>query len=126
MKTIEIPRGEWTRALDVFSRLHEGWLVSLEVLAPSIGAQTEFRNLPLVGVTSEPGGGGTITITVAESSGNPVTHSIHAPEKVSIEQTDADADVAVEIKSADGETAILQFKTATRPETADGATPSRG
>jgi hypothetical protein len=114
MKTIEIPRGEWTHALDEFSRLHEGWLVSLEVLAPSIGAQPEFRNLPLVGVTSEPGGSGTITIAVAASAGNQITHTIHAPHTVSIEQTDADADVAVEIKSADGETAILQFKTTAR------------
>lgn len=119
MKTIEISRREWTSALDEFSRAHEGWLVSLDVLALSLGAQPEFRELPLVGITAEPSDGGTISIAVARPSGDQITHTIHAPNRVSIERTDAGAEVAVEITSVDGTRAILQFKTVARPETVD-------
>jgi hypothetical protein len=120
MQTVEIPRRDWMGSLNEFTRMHEGWLVSLDVLAQSIGAQLEFRELPLVGITAEPGDGGTILIAVARSAGDHLTHTIHSPTQVSIERTDAGADAAVEIKSADGTTAILRFRTVALPETVDG------
>ncbi|CAN5438101.1 hypothetical protein BH20ACI3_BH20ACI3_19140 [soil metagenome] len=41
MPTQEIPRDEWKTFLDTFSRQHEGWLATLEVLGTDIGAQQE-------------------------------------------------------------------------------------
>jgi hypothetical protein len=32
MKTKEIPRNEWREFFDIFSRQHEGWLVTPEIL----------------------------------------------------------------------------------------------
>lgn len=109
MPTIEIPRREWTNRLDEFSREHEGWPVSLDVLAESIGAQSEFRQLSLAGVTAEPTDGGTISITVSVPAGGFLTHTIHLPTHVFIAENDAGADDALEIESADGTKAILQF-----------------
>lgn len=121
MRTIEIPRKDWGGRLDEFSRVHAGWLVSLDILAESsIGAQREFRQLPLVGITAEPAEGGTISIAVAEPTGDQFTHTIHSPTRVFIEKTDAGADAALEIESADGTKAILRFRTAALPETVDG------
>ena len=110
MQTIEIPRREWTNRLDEFSREHEGWPVSLDVLAESIGAQTEFRQLSFAGVTAEPSDGGTISITVAVPCGGFLTHTIHSPAHVFLEADDSGADDALEIESADGTKAILQFR----------------
>jgi hypothetical protein len=110
MRTVEIPRREWTYRLDEFSREHEGWPVSLDVLAESIGAQSQFRRLSLAGVTAEPTDGGTISITVSVPAGGFFTHTIHAPASVCIEENDAGDDDALEIKSADGTKAILQFR----------------
>lgn len=109
MQTVEIPCREWTTRLDEFSRIHEGWPVSLDILALSIGAQSAFRQLALVGVTAEPGHGGAISITVAVPTSGFHTHTIHLPIHVFIE-TDAGVDAALEIESADGVKAILQFK----------------
>jgi hypothetical protein len=112
MHTVEIARRQWSCRLDEFSRVHEGWPASLDVLAESIGAQSAFRQLSLAGVTAEPSNGGTISITVFVPAGGFFTHTIHSPSHVLIEQNDAGADAALEIASADGTKAILQFRIA--------------
>jgi hypothetical protein len=108
MRTLEIPRKYWGDRLDEFSRAHEGWPVALDVLDDSLGAQPKFRLLSLAGVTAEPGGDGRISIT-ATLSGGYVTHTVHAPVRVFIEQTDAGADDVLAIEAADGTKAILHF-----------------
>jgi hypothetical protein len=112
MRTFKIRRNDWGSWLDEFSRVHEGWPVSLEILAGSIGAQSEFHLLSLAGITAEPGDVGTISITAALPKGGFVTHTIHSPVHVFIEETDAGAEVALGIESADGTKAILQFRIA--------------
>ena len=112
MHTIEIPRREWTVRLDEFSRVHEGWPVSLDIVGSPFGPQSEFRQMGLMGVTAEPRDGGTILMTVAVPMGGCLTHTIHTPVRVFIEETDAGAEAALEIDSADGTKAILQFRTA--------------
>ena len=110
MHTIEVPRRQWSDRLHEFSRKHEGWPVALEILDESIGAQPQFRLLTLAGVTAEPSCDGTISITAALPAGGVVTHTIHAPVHVFLGATDAGTDAALEIESADGTKAILQFK----------------
>lgn len=68
MRTVEVPEKDWPRALNEFSRLHEGWLVSLDVLGPSIGVQPQIRELPLRGVTAESGPRGS-AITISRGHG---------------------------------------------------------
>ena len=109
MRTIEVPRREWTHRLDQFSREREGWPVSLDVCAESIGAQPQFRRLSLAGVTAEPTGGGTISITVSVPLGGFLTHTIHSPAHVFMEQDDKGVDASLEVESADGTKSILQF-----------------
>jgi len=112
MRTFEIRHKDWGARLDEFSRVHEGWPVSLEILARSIGAQSEFHLLSLAGITAEPGGGGTISITATLPKGGFFTHTIHSPVHVFIEETDAGAVAALAVESADGTKAILQFRIA--------------
>jgi hypothetical protein len=117
MRTIEVPEKDWARTLDEFSAVHEGWLISLDVLGPALGVQPQIRDLPLRGVTSEntprdPA----ITIAAARSDGEHITHIIHSPTHVRIAQTAEGADVALEIESAEGNAAILRFKTVALPE----------
>lgn len=121
MRTVEIPHYDWSRAFAEFSAVHEGWLVSLELLAPSMGAQPEIRDLPLVGITVEPKGRPTIiTISAARSADDHITHSIRSPTHVRIERTEEGADLAMQIESEEGTTAILRFRAAALPETVDG------
>lgn len=121
MQTIEISRQAWPRAFDEFSAVHEGWLISIDVLAPDLGAQPEVHDLPLVGIVAESREGeGTITISASGSSAAQITHTIHAPTRVWIERTDEGADAALQIESAANTTTIVRFRTPALPETVDG------
>jgi hypothetical protein len=125
MRTIEVPQQEWRRTLDEFSTVHDGWLVSLDILAPGLGAQHQIHDLPLRGITAENDSrGGAIVISAARGDGEQITHIIHAPSSVRIERTNEGGDVALEIGSDEG-AAILRFKTVAIPLTVDGM-PRRG
>lgn len=121
MRTQEIPKKEWTEFFDNFSRKHEGWLVNLEIFGPEIGAQVEEREIALEGITHEwnETEGNAIVIMTGAKSDDHVTHSITHPAQVSLEQTDEGADVALAIKSGDGLTTLLRFRSAVLPEMVD-------
>jgi len=122
MRTEEIPRDQWMPFLDRFSRQHEGWLVTLEVLAPDIGAQQEASALPLEGITvasrrNEPE---TIAISVGKTPADHVTHTINSPTHVWLEQTPEGAHSALEIESKDETKTLLRFRSAVPAEMVDG------
>jgi hypothetical protein len=121
MQTAEIPRDRWRQALNEFSAIHEGWLISIEVLASAIGAQLEVHDLPLVGVVAEsPRGADTISVFAAKSGFDHVAHIIHSPTRVWIERTDQGADVALQIESGEGTMTLVRFRTPALPEEVDG------
>ena len=121
MPTQEIPSYEWARFFDEFSRLHRGWLVTVELLGPEIGDQVQARNLPLDGITVDPNevGEDQITIIAGNRSDSRISHTITAPSRVWIKQSDEGADEAVEIEAFDGAT-LLRFRSTALPETVDG------
>ena len=122
MTTQEIPRDEWKTFLDTFSRQHEGWLATLEVLGADIGAQREARDLPLEGITaaSRDGPPETIAISLGKSAEDHVTHTITAPTRIWLEQTSLGANAALEIESADDVKTLLRFRSALPADMVDG------
>lgn len=113
MSTQEIPRAEWNTFLDSFSRQHEGWLATLEVLATDIGAQQEARDLPFEGITtSKNSTPETIAISLGETPEIHVTHTITEPTRVWLEQTSEGASAALEIESAGDVKTLLRFRSA--------------
>jgi len=126
MATQEIPSERWRAFLDGFSRQHEGWLVSLEVFGADIGAQEEAHELPLEGITTELKNNeqGSEPERIAISLGNTpedhLTHSITGPTHIWLEQTQAGANAALEIESADETKTLLRFRSALPSEMVDG------
>ena len=121
MKTKEIPRNEWREFFNIFSRQHESWLVTLEIFGSEIGAQVEEHGLPFEGIVDEENAvqGHEILMMFGTRPDDHITHSISNPATVSLEQTDEGADAALAIKSADGVTALLRFRSAVLPEMVD-------
>ena len=121
MKTKEIAKNEWPPFFNSFSRQHEGWLATLEILGPEIGAQVEERQLAIEGIVDELDEvqGNQIIIMNGSKPDDHITHRITRPIQVSVEQTDEGADVALAIKSADGVTALLRFRSPMLPELVD-------
>lgn len=122
MKTREIPKNEWLKFFDNFSRKHEGWLVTLEILGTELGAQVQERELAFKGIVDEWDEirGNQMVLMFGERPDAHVSHSIGNATQVSLEQTDGGADVALAIKSADGVMALLRFISPMLPEMVDG------
>jgi hypothetical protein len=118
----EIPREEWAEFLEGFSRQHEGWLVTVEVLGEGVGAQVEAEAKPLAGITAEPNGGGegSISITVGRTPAGRVTHNVASPTHVRIEQAENGADMALQVESSGGATTLVRLRSAMLPEMLDG------
>ena len=122
MKTTEIPKNEWPKFFDNFSRQHEGWLVTLEIFGTEFGAQAQERELTFAGIVDEWDEihGNQIVIMVGEKPDDHITHSIANPIQVSLEQTDEDAHAVLAIKSANGVMALMRFRSQMLPEIVDG------
>ena len=124
MQTKEIQQSEWPDFFDNFSRKHQGTPVSIEIIGPDIGAQTEEAGLALEGITVEwdEVSANTIMIMVGASGDDHITHSINRPTQVSL-GTDKGTDFALAIKGADGSLALLRFQSAVLPEVGDVLAP---
>jgi Family of unknown function (DUF5335) len=104
MPTREIPRDSWTDYFDDFSRRHEGWIATVEVMGDE-GAQTEAEALPLAGVSAEKDGR---DISIALNADDRIVeHIVNRPEHVRVEEDEGD-ERAVQIESAGG-TTLLTF-----------------
>lgn len=113
MRTVEIAKDDWTRALGAFSHTYEGAMMTLDVFQePELGFSRVVSRLPLravvVEVTSEET---TITIAAARLNGEQLSHIIHEPTHVRIERTDAGEDVALDIESTDGVVVMVRPST---------------
>ena len=122
MPTREIPRAEWPAFFESFSRQHEGWLATVEVLGQEIGAQEEAHELPLVGVTADLKGSDAdaVSIIVGKAAEDHITHTITRPAHVRLEQAESGADEALQVEAADGTTTLVRFRFAMLPELVDG------
>ena len=120
MRNRQVPRAEWVRFFDGFSRRHEGWLATVRVIDPKIGAQVEARDLPLEGIEVGSGSSATLSILLGRRPDSNIEHPVEDPRQVWVEVTDAGAEAALEIESTGGRKTILEFRAAALPETVDG------
>jgi hypothetical protein len=127
MPTQEIPQQEWTGFLDQFSRRHQGWKATVEVLGNEIGAELEARDTPLVGISADQKDAErSISIIVGDSGNQHLTHIVSDPQYVRLKQTDDGVDEALAIESRDGVTTLLHFRNATKPGKTGKAGKAKG
>ncbi len=112
MATREIPRSEWRTFFDRFSRLHEGWLTTLEIVGADIGDQLEGSEMPLQGISADLKGSDpdAVLVSLGTEPSDQLTHMVEHATRVAYEQTEDGAQESMEIQSADGMRAILRFR----------------
>jgi len=111
MHTQEISRDEWVRVLDDFSKRHEGWIVTMEVVGATIGDQEEATGLPLVGIGADvKDNESRIAVMLGGRPEAHVTRIIEVPKRVWLERADEPAHDAVAVESEDGTTTIVRFQ----------------
>ncbi len=117
MATKEIPRDQWVEFFDGFSKRHEGWLATIEVLQSDIGAQTEAERLPFVGISADvKDNENRLEIRLGNQPNSGITHAITSPTCVQVKQNEEGEDEALEIESSDGEITLLRFRRTAKGE----------
>jgi hypothetical protein len=111
MLTREIPREQWIKFFDEFSKKHEGWIVTVEVIGFDIGDQEEANGLPLVGISADlKAGENRIAVIAGGRIDANVTRIIEKPARVWIKEPKTVADEAVEVESDDGTRTLVSFR----------------
>ncbi len=113
MHAREIPRNEWRDFFDTLSIQHEDWITTIEA-----GDRVEARELPLVGVSADRKGSepNSVEIEVGADPSDRLTHLVQDAERVRFSQSDDEANLELQIESADGEKTIVRLRRATRAE----------
>lgn len=119
-RTQEIPREEWPRFLDIFSKGREGWLVTVEVFDTEIGDQLEVEHMKLRGITFEEKGSEppAVLIMVDRPTGDHMTQQILNPKAIRLERSELESGTyeAMQIETEDGPTTLVRFHAGTLPE----------
>jgi hypothetical protein len=110
MDTRDIPREQWIRFFDDFSKQHEGWIVTLEEISPELGDQEVAAGLPLIGISADlKDGENRIEIIAGAEPEAHVTRIIEKPKRVWLKESQEVAHEAIEIESEDGTATLLRF-----------------
>ena len=120
MGTREVPRDEWKSFFDAFSRQHEGWIATVELLASEIGDRDESTRLPLVGISADVS---RIDVIVGGEPDAHMTHVLDGPERVWVTEREDGILDALEIESGDRKRTIVSFRRVS-PLQADRQLPS--
>jgi uncharacterized protein DUF5335 len=114
MQTREIPRDQWLRTLDEFSKKHQGWIVTVEVFGPTLGDQEEASGLPLVGISADvKDHQSTVEVIVGRGTEAHLTRIINRPKRILFEQPDVPAlpgHEAVAVEDDEGTTTLVTFR----------------
>jgi hypothetical protein len=124
MGTRDIPREQWVRFFDDFSKNHEGWIVTLKVIGADIGDQEEVSRLPLVGISADvKSHENRVEIIVGGEPGADVTRFIESPKHVWVKESRIPGDESIEVESEDGIKTLLNFHRI-RPEETERQLPA--
>ncbi len=106
---VNIPSETWKDYFNEISRLHEGWAVTVELLAGESGDQRGMDGLPFQGISYEPAGSqaGDILIEAGDVGTPFQTHLVHRPRAVRAVPTRPGAEMDIEIEAGDGTTALV-------------------
>jgi hypothetical protein len=119
MPVTEIPRKQWSKFLEEFTKDHQGWLTTVEKHGADSGALTEAVELPLEGIMLNLKGRQEALSLVVGKKDLPHGHLLHSIETVSeikLEESSPDADKALHVRSTDGRTTIVRFRRVVTPE----------
>lgn len=123
-KIQEVPREQWGFFLDIFSRQHAGWPVTVEIAEHGGGARIEGDGVPFEGITFDSGekGGPSISVMLGGRADRHVAHTIAAPEHVYLDRRGLQQGrgESLEIVADDGAKTFVRFERPILPEEVDG------
>ena len=118
MPTQEIPREHWAEFFHGFSRAHQGWFATVEILGREIGAQTEARELPFEGIAADlkDPGEDSIEVMVGEKPDSHVAHTILGPTDIRLDQGKNGEHEALLIEAPGQAMTLVRFRSPVSPD----------
>ncbi|HYK43330.1 MAG TPA: DUF5335 family protein [Thermoanaerobaculia bacterium] len=113
MTNRNVPRAEWYRFFEDFTRRHREELVSVTVVGEKLGAQHEARELPLNGIVADRFGR-KLSIALGGATGANIDHPVEMPLRVWVEVDGRGNEIALEIESDNGLQTIVELPLAAR------------
>jgi hypothetical protein len=111
MLTKEIPREQWVRFFNDFSKQHTGWIVTLELTSLALGDQEESTRLPLVGISADvKDRESRIVITVGDRPNAHLTRIVNTPQHVWLKEPEEVGHETIAIESEGGLTTLVRFQ----------------
>ncbi|MBZ5581721.1 MAG: DUF5335 domain-containing protein [Acidobacteriia bacterium] len=111
-QTQEIPRDQWARFLDEFTREHRGSHARLEIIGGEAGAQVETENRQLDGAAADYKDGECtvwITFTSGAQPGEHLARGIHGVKAVRCLPPAGQQGAVLEVESGDGTKTVLEL-----------------
>lgn len=124
MRREEILRECWQDFCNEFSRMHKGWLVTVDVVGklPSKGKKRAVASqyivaneMPLQGIAVEQKGDATFLFVTVGEGRDRITHRVAEPSKMCFEQTDDEEHASLNISGKAGQTTLICFQAAVSP-----------
>ena len=119
-KSRSIPLGEWPRFFDEFARSHEGWLVTVRILDPKLGAQVAALDLPFEGIVADSLAPGQISLYLGRPATANLEHQVDEAVRVWLAVAENGTEEAIEIESRDGTKTVVELRRAAQPVTVNG------
>ncbi len=121
MASKEIPRSEWARFFEAFTRQHEGWFATLELVGREAAPEIEEMPLRLISIAPAHDDPEAVTVTLGDSVSR-VEHTVYDAERVTYEEDFEGRHRGLDIEAADGERTLVHFRTPMAPESPGGLT----
>ena len=117
----EIPPEQWRDFCDEFSKQHEGWLITVDIVDETgeTDRETLAEEIPLWGVTVDEVQEQTEVHIIAGDQPRHVTHVIRDPATIAFEQNQEGAHTGLRIDTRDGPSVVVRFRMAAVPEYVD-------
>ena len=116
MTNQEISHEQWMPVLDDFSKQHQGWITTVEIIGAA-GDQVEVSGQPLVGISAAvKDRESVIEVMVGDRPEDHVTHIIDAAKRLWLKPADAPAHEAIKVESEDGTTTLVIFERVESPD----------
>jgi hypothetical protein len=111
MITTEIPRQQWIKFFDDFSKKHEGWIVTMEVLGQDLGDQEQTATMKLIGVSADvKDRESRVEIIAGDRPDAHLTRIINSPKRVWLKQPEEVGHESIEVESEEGISTLLRFR----------------
>jgi hypothetical protein len=122
MQMRNVPRDQWAKFLEGFSRRHRAWLATVEQIGETIG-RAGAAEAPLASVTATREGPGISAIEIAFAGDGHVPLTIENPAAIHVRETGDGAESGLDIVDDDGVCTRVGFRVTARPEMLDGVAP---